>query len=258
MVQLLDAWVRAQSGEGQLISVVGDAGVGKSRLVADFLGKVASAAAVRVIRARSLSYGQEVSLWLLSDLLRSIFDIKEGHTLDDARATLKAAIPNLVHEQDTCEEAIDVLGEVLGLAPGESPLAHAGPQVRRRGLVRGLRRVLGGVVERAPTIIVLEDLHWIDPASQEVLAEVLPDVLGLRMLVIAAHRPGWVAPWSEWGWPERLALRPLSTEDATQLARAVLGGASLSSELERYVADRAAGNPFSSRRSCARCAMRGY
>ncbi len=99
-------------------------------------------------------------------------------------------------------------------------------------------------MERAPTIMVLEDLHWIDPASQEVLAEVLPDVLGLRMLVIAAHRPGWIAPWSEWGWPERLTLRPLSTEDASQLASAVLGGANLSPELERYVAERAAGNPF--------------
>jgi adenylate cyclase len=66
MVQLLDSWVRAQAGEGQIITIVGDAGVGKSRLVAEFLGKVAASSTARVVRARSLSYGQQISLWLLA------------------------------------------------------------------------------------------------------------------------------------------------------------------------------------------------
>lgn len=69
-------------------------------------------------------------------------------------------------------------------------------------------------------------------------------VRSIRTLVVAAQRPGWIAPWSEWGWPERSTLRPLGEHDAAVLAGAVLGGTRLSRELERYIAERAGGNPF--------------
>jgi adenylate cyclase len=244
MVQLLDAWVRAQAGEGQLVTVVGDAGVGKSRLFAEFLGTIAASSAARVLRARSLSYGQEISLWLVADLLRSLFGIKEQEGPDEVAAKLKGSIPALLTDPASRAEALDVLGEVLGLPIGESVVGRAGPQIRRHALIRSLRGVLGAVAERAPTVMVLEDLHWMDNASREVLTEVVADVLGLRMLVAAAQRPGWTAPWSEWGWPERITLRPLGERDAALLAGAVLGGIALGQDLERYVAERAGGNPF--------------
>lgn len=76
------------------------------------------------------------------------------------------------------------------------------------------------------------------------LTALLSDVPGLRMLILEAQRPGWSAPWSTWGWPERITLRPLAAQDAAALAGAVLGGLRLSPELEQYVADRAGGNPF--------------
>jgi len=91
---------------------------------------------------------------------------------------------------------------------------------------------------------VLEDLHWLDEASEQVLRDVLVDVPGLRLLVLVAQRPGWNPPWSEWGWVERLTLRALQEEDAALLAGSVLGGTGLSGELLHYVAERAGGNPF--------------
>ncbi|HZU13523.1 MAG TPA: adenylate/guanylate cyclase domain-containing protein [Chloroflexota bacterium] len=244
MSLLLEAWVRAQGGEGQLVAVVGDAGVGKSRLIAEALGRIAAASAVRVVRARSLSYGQEISLWLIADLLRSLFGIKEQDALPDVAATLQIAIPMLLGDAEIRAEARDVLGEVLGLPIGESAVAKAGPEARRQTLIRVLRALLGATSDRAPAVIVLEDLHWIDNASQAVLAEVLADVLGMRVLVLAAQRPGWTAPWSEWGWPERMTLRPLGDRDTAALAEAVVGGTRLASDLERHVAERAGGNPF--------------
>jgi adenylate cyclase len=246
MVQLLDAWVRVQGGEGQLVTLVGDAGVGKSRLISELLEKIGTSTVVRVIRARCLSYGQEISLWLIADLLRTLFGVREQEALDSVGIKIRAAVTGLLPSAGgaTQAEAIDVLGEVLGLPAGGSTLAQAGAHVRRQALLRSLRLILRAVAERAPTIIVLEDTHWIDTASQEVLSEILSDVPGLRMLVLAAQRPGWIAPWSEWGWTERLTLRPLGDEEAAILAGAVLGGVRLSAELERYVADRAGGNPF--------------
>src|SRR5438270_4734538 len=123
-------------------------------------------------------------------------------------------------------------------------VAHPGPQILRQALIRDLRLTLRALSERSPALLVLEDLHWIDEASAQVLTEMLSDVPGLRLLVLAAHRPGWTAPWTDWGWTERLSLRPLQDEEAALLAGAVLGGIRLSRELEQYVAERAGGNPF--------------
>jgi class 3 adenylate cyclase/tetratricopeptide (TPR) repeat protein len=246
LVQLLDAWMRAQGGEGQLLTLVGEPGVGKSRLVAETVERIASSRAIRIIRARCLSYGQEISLWLIADLLRSLSGIREQDGPEEVRVKLGGAIRSLLAGSDETSraDALDVLGEVLGLPPGESLVARAGPQIRRQALLRSVRLLLGKLSERAATILVMEDLHWIDAASQEVLKEVLSDVPGLRLLVLAAQRPGWNAPWSEWGWTERMTLRPLREEDAVILAGAVLGGMRLSPELEQYVAERAGGNPF--------------
>jgi class 3 adenylate cyclase/tetratricopeptide (TPR) repeat protein len=246
LVVLLDAWRRAQTGEGGLINVIGDAGVGKSRLLAELTDTAAPGSTARVVRARCLSYGQQIGLWLIADLLRSLVGIAEGDDLEEVRAKLTTALTALLIRSDaeTQREATDVLGEVLGLPPGNSVVAEAEPQIRRQALIRSLKLVLGALTERVPTVLVLEDVHWMDAASQDVVKEVLGDVPGLRMLVLVAQRPGWNAPWSEWGWTERITLRPLREEDATLLAGAVLGGMSLSPELEQYVAERAGGNPF--------------
>jgi len=244
MVQLLDIWNRAQGGEGGLVTVVGDAGVGKSRLLAELVGTITASSAVRVLRARSLSYGQEISLWLVGDFIRSFFGVKGQDTLMVVAAKLRGGIPPLLPTVETATAALEVLGEVLGLPRGDSAVARAGVQIRRHALTRGLGAVLGALGERAGKVVVLGDLHWTDNPGRDVLAEILADVLGLRLLVLAAQRPGWIAPWGEWGWPERLTLRPLGEQEAALLGGAVAGRVPLAGGLERHVAERAGGNPF--------------
>src|SRR5205085_267160 len=104
------------------------------------------------------------------------------------------------------------------------------------------------LTDRDPTILVLEDLHWIDAASSDVLGEVASHIPGMRVLVLVSSQPGWVAPWSEWEWPERLNLRHLDERETGLLASAVLEGRSagvqLSPALERYIRERTSGNPF--------------
>jgi adenylate cyclase len=246
VLELLDAWSRVQGGEGQVIMVIGDAGVGKSRLIAELVTRVAGSTAVRVVRGRCLSYGQGISLWLIADLLRSLFGIGETQALDETQGRLDGVLAALLTgcTEGTRAEALDVLGEVLGLPAGGSGVSRAGAQIRRQALTRSLKLVLRSVAERAPIVLVLEDLHWIDTASSEILKEILRDAPGLRMLALGAQRPGWTAPWSEWGWTERITLRPLQDNDAALLAGSVLGGMTLSRELEVYVGERAGGNPF--------------
>src|SRR5207248_10157207 len=108
LVELLDTWIRAHSGDGQLVTLVGDAGVGKSQLITELLEKIGASAAIRVLRARCLSYGQEISLWLIADLLRNFFGIGEQDAADDVRPKLSAAVTGLLAESDgeTLAEAI--------------------------------------------------------------------------------------------------------------------------------------------------------
>ena len=148
------------------------------------------------------------------------------------------------HPPQTQTEAIDVFGEALGLSSIDSAVTHAGAEIRRQALIRSLRLALASLCETAPVVVLLEDLHWIDSASEHVLRELVNDIPSLRLLALATQRPGWRAPWDELSWPERMTLRPLKEQDAGILAGAVLGGMKLSIDLERYVAERAGGNPF--------------
>ena len=244
--ELGEVWDRARTGDGQLVSIVGEPGVGKSRLIAEFVSRSAGDEDARLVQGRCLSYGQEVSLWLIADVLRSLFSIDEDDSVDTIRDCLDTNIPALLtaENDETRLEARDVVGEVLGLAPSESMVTRAGAEARHNALVRSLRLMLAALSNRGPAILVLQDLHWIDAASNAVLRQVAVDVPGLRLLVLVAQREGWTPPWSDLGWPERITLRPLPENDAAVLAVTVLGNVPLSAELEQYLVERAGGNPF--------------
>lgn len=243
---LLQAWERTTRDGGQLVMLVGEAGIGKSRLLAEISDKYAAKGRLKDLRARCLNYGQNVSLSLVADLLRALVGVGEQDEAPRIELQVAASVQSLLKEQDrdVQEAAIDVLGEVLGLAPGDSVVTNAGALARRQTLVKSLRLLLAGLGRETPVLMVLEDLHWIDAGSSEVLAALLIDVSDLPLLTIAAHRPDWTPPWHDWSWVERLTLRPLQSEDAISLAQAVTGNFSLSPELQQYMADRAGGNPF--------------
>ncbi|MGH7100164.1 MAG: adenylate/guanylate cyclase domain-containing protein, partial [Stellaceae bacterium] len=200
---VIEAWTRAQSNEGQLVTVVGDAGVGKSSLIAEAAG-IAAPADGAVYWARALSYGQDISLYLVGDLVRSMIGASDqegpesvGHRLDETIETLLAGQPD-----DVRAAAIDALREVLSLDESRSSSPVEGAQARRQVLVKSLRLVLLGLSQQEAAIVVLDDLQWIDSASAEVLSEIMTDVPALRLCVLAAHHSGWTAPWAEWTWIE--------------------------------------------------------
>lgn len=241
----LDAWEQARQGERRLVTLVAEAGAGKSRLLAEALDLMQASEAVRVVRGRCLSYTEGTSFWLLAGLLRSLCGLREQDSAPDIRAHLRRTIDRLLDQEDqtTRAEALDVLGEVLGLEAGISIIAQADARIRRQVLLRSLRLVFAAQCAREPTIVTLEDLHWVDAASRDVLIEVLEAADGPGFLVIAAHRPEWEGPWQEWPWASALQLPPLEEQDVQRLARSMLDVA-LAPVLERKVLERAGGNPF--------------
>src|SRR5947209_6691397 len=246
LAQLDELWQRARAGNGALVTLVGDAGTGKSRLVAEALERMGCGDDGHIVRGRCLSYSVGVSLSLVADVLRALFAVHDQQDGTSVRRGLERTLFSLLapHGKEVAQPATDVLGTALGLAPGDSPIAQASPQIRRRATVRSLRLVLETLTAQAPALIVLEDVHWIDTASREVLEEILSDVSQRPLLVIATRRSEPAALGSPWQWRTEILLEPLAGDTAARLAQAVVGDRRLAPELERRLAERAEGNPF--------------
>jgi adenylate cyclase len=245
---LLAARERARAGEGSIVSVVADAGVGKSRLLNEALARLQGVR--RIVRGRCFSYSQAGSLSLITDLVRDVCTARATEPGADAAAVagvqmrIQRAVEDLVPASAARAEVTEILHDVLGLPIRDPNPAYNDPQVRQRALIRGLAALLAGLSARGASVIVLEDLHWLDTASEAVLAEVLPQVRRCRLLVLTTQRPEHGPAWSAQDWATRLELYPLAETEAGALARAVLGGVTLGDDLERRINDRAEGNPF--------------
>jgi adenylate cyclase len=199
-----------------------------------------------VVRGRCLSYGESMSLHLVADLLRSLCQLGESDEVERARSHVDTMVDSLLapHDDETRAAARDVLGTLLGLPPAESGVTHASPQIRRQTLVRSLQLVLSALSTFRPAVVLLEDLHWADTASLEMMEEVLRVLNDRRAIVLDTHRPGREVAWETWPQGRTVILEPLGTGEALELARAVAGGTPLDPSLEAEIIDRTGGNPF--------------
>jgi class 3 adenylate cyclase len=171
LASLMDIWRRAQTGEGRLVTLIGDAGVGKSRLLSAAVERMTLVMGTVVVRGRCASYGEGMSLHLVAALIRSMCQLHEDAAPDQIRASVRTTVDALLApwDEETRDAAADVVGTVLGLPPAPSAVAHASPQVRRQTLIRSLQLLLGALSTYRPAIVVLEDLHWIDGETQALL-----------------------------------------------------------------------------------------
>jgi class 3 adenylate cyclase/tetratricopeptide (TPR) repeat protein len=243
---LRSAWNDSLQDRGAILTVTAEPGVGKSRLLAEITQRINRTPGVRILRGRCLSYSEHLNLWLVADLVRHSFNIPERDPLDRVETQVKAHIALRLEGQETeaLEIAADVIGEVLGLPRTGSSVGSADPQVRRQALVQTLRLLLRSACTQGPLLMVLEDLHWLDAASRDVLAEVFATVRQLPALILITRRNEGQNPWSEWPWVRQMALDPLDEQSAINLATAVVGGRPLAPELQRDVLERSGGNPF--------------
>jgi predicted ATPase len=247
--ELTELWKLATSGEGSLVTILGEAGIGKSRLAAE-LQEAVSRERARTLFAKCLSYRQAESYWLVAELIRNAAGVLDGDSGYDVSAKLASFLSGIGNDtgSSTYAESLDVLSEALGGEPTESAVSSAGPEVRNQALVRAVRRSFRGLSSKGPTLLILEDLQWIDQASDSILDDILSDIPGLPVLVVVTHRPGWNAPWSDRSWSERISLRTLRPTEGRDLARTWIGG-ELSHELSEYILARSRGNPFTSANS---------
>jgi class 3 adenylate cyclase/tetratricopeptide (TPR) repeat protein len=220
-------------GEGgvRLVHILGEAGVGKSRLVREFRGQVE--ARFEQATARCASFEVDTPYALLARVLRALLRIAPGVSEAAARESIERLLETIDARADPLN--IELVLDVLGY--GE--MSSLDPQSKQRVLVGLMRRLLRRHTEAQPLLLVLEDLHWTDAASTAVLTELLRDAHPGACLVVVTSRPGWSTPWSS----EVIGLASLPAEGARSLVELAFGQP-VSQELSQTVLDRTGGNPF--------------
>jgi class 3 adenylate cyclase/tetratricopeptide (TPR) repeat protein len=212
----------------EFVSVLGDAGVGKSRLVAELAERYKDRATLLV--GRCLSYGRGITYWALTEMIRRAVGIQEDDSTERRRAKLVQAVA-----QDPDGEAIARhLAQLLGLDPADEPGEQSAWAVRR---------LLEITAARGPVIVVFDDLQWGEPALTELLLQLTDQVQGPVLIVCMArfdlleHQPEWEA-----ACPTTIALPPLSTADSEALLAELAG--ELPGTLGSRLVELAAGNPL--------------
>jgi class 3 adenylate cyclase/tetratricopeptide (TPR) repeat protein len=227
---LRDAWENTVAdGRTRRRVVVGAAGVGKSRLLAEFLtGSVAGAV---VLRGRCLAYGEGVTFWPVREMLAAAAGWTEDDTAPQAIGKLTDLMPGLPDAPSIAES----VGQLLGLADGTASL---------RDHFRALARLLEELARWAPLVVVVDDLHWAEPTLLDLLDHVAGAVTA-PVMVLGGARPELFDAFPDWADPaERLVLDPLADAEAAELLDALLAPAVAPEGIRAHVLAAAEGNPF--------------
>ena len=236
---LLDAFARARAGRGEVVLISGDAGIGKSRLLLEFRRQIGDDGIWH--EGHCVSFGRTMTLHPVIDLVRRQFRIDEGD--DDGAVTAKLG-RGLADIDPQLASALPYLCALLSVDPGDAEVRAMSPAQRRAETFEALRRVLACAAGAKPQVLVIEDLHWMDEASEQFLAALVDTVPAIPALLVFTHRPGYAAPFGDRSYVTRIVPAALSADDTARVAAAVLAAESLPDDLRRLIAAKADGNPF--------------
>jgi tetratricopeptide (TPR) repeat protein len=237
---LLERVRQIEGGHGHVVGVVGEPGIGKSRLSLELRGRLQDLG-VPCLEGRCLSRGAAVPYLPMTDLLRHAWAIDEADRPEHQAAAVRSRLATLGLDPD--HEAPYLL-RVLGLEAGTEPLAALSPEGLKLGTFDALRRVLLAAARGTRLALLLEDLHWTDRSSEEFLLSLVDALPGAPILLVVTARPGYRPPWMDRSWASQLALPRLSTPDSVRLVQSVLRDRVADESTTRRLAAHGEGNPF--------------
>jgi tetratricopeptide (TPR) repeat protein len=231
---------QVENGQGQAIGIVGEPGIGKSRLLAEFHQQLA-AESVTWVEGRCLSYGTSIPYLLVIDLLRSHCGIVETDTPDAIAEKVRSSLFELGLDPD---QDGPVLLHLLGIEDVAGSPALSNPEAVKAKIFEVFRRLSIRRSRRRPLVLVLEDLHWVDKASEELLGILAEDVSGAPIFLLAAYRPGYQPPWLDKSYAGQIPLNPLTRDDSLRVVRSVVDTERVVDQVTEEIVAKADGNPF--------------
>jgi class 3 adenylate cyclase/tetratricopeptide (TPR) repeat protein len=238
LAHLREALERARQGRGEVVGIVGEAGVGKSRILYEFRRHLGPDALY--LEGRCISYGQTIPLLPVVELLKRGFRIAEGDR-DDA---IRDKVDRGLHTLGADPRSTPFLLSLLGVQTDDPAIRGLAAEARRRYTFEALRALTIAGSARRPIVFAVEDLHWIDPASQDFLRYLAENSTRASVLILVTHRPGYSAPWADRSYYSQIALTPLSEGESERVVESVLGIQSLPAAVKALVCQKAEGNPF--------------
>jgi len=240
LVAMQQTLEQASAGHGQVVALVGEAGVGKSRLVYECVHSHRTQG-WRVLESASVSYGKATPYFPVIDLLRRYGHVDDG---DDLR-TIRAKVTGQVLTLDAAlQDTVPALLALLDALPEDSPFLQLDPPQRRQRTFEACKRVLLRESQVQPLLLVFEDLHWIDTETQALLDSLVESLPTARLLFLVNYRPEYQHGWGSKTYYTQLRLDPLPPVSADAFLYALLGDDPSLAPLKQLLIERTGGNPF--------------
>ena len=242
MVELADAVNNLYQGKGRIFSISGDAGTGKSRLVEEFKATL-DLRKIQWLEGHAYAYTQNIPYFLIIDLLNRVFRIKEDDPVDSVKERLESGIKNIVNNH---KDVIPYVGGLYSLSHPEAE--EVSPEFWKSRLQEAISAILTALAKRSPTVFFLEDLHWADPSSVELLRRACTEIRQ-PAIVLCVYRPIFSLFKSHQvisigNLYNEMRLEDLSRSESQEMVQSLLRTQKVPSELQRFIQEKMDGNPF--------------
>jgi class 3 adenylate cyclase/tetratricopeptide (TPR) repeat protein len=228
------------AGHGQVVGIAGEPGIGKSRFLYEFRHQVRHQS-FTYLAGRCVSYGQATPYLPLLDLLRQACGLAErdapGHTAIKVGQYLRA----IGMESEAC---VPYILRLLGIIDGTEHLPSLSPQALRARIFETLIQMQLHASHQRPLLLEVEDVHWIDPTSEEWLVALIERLAGRSILLLLSYRSGYQPAWMGKSYATQLALQRLTADESRRIVRAILSPGSVPDGLVQAVVAKGQGNPF--------------
>ena len=237
---LLRRWSKAKTGEGQVVLLSGEAGIGKSRLTAAMLERLASEPHTRLRYFCSPQHTDSALYPIIGQMERAA-----GLTHDDKPNARLDKLDVMLARTSTSTQDAALFAEMLSLAiDGRYPALELAPQQRRQRTLEALTGQLAGLASQQPVLMIFEDVHWIDPTSLEALNRTVDRIKTLPALLIVTFRPEFNAPWPERSHVTSVTLNRLGKREAAAIIARLVGNKELPADVMAEIVERTDGIPL--------------
>jgi class 3 adenylate cyclase/tetratricopeptide (TPR) repeat protein len=231
---------RAGEGSGQVVAVMGEAGVGKSRLFYEFVRSHRTQNWL-VLESSSVSYGKATNYLPVIELLKAYFDVGDR---DDTRTVRERVTGKLMTLDDTLRPTLPAFLDLLDVPVEDEQWRAVDPSQRHQRTQDAVRALLLRESRIQPLVLVFEDLHWIDSETQTILDSLVESLPTAQLLLLVNYRPEFQDRWGNKSYYARLRIDPLQKESAEALLSALLGDAAGLEPLKKILIEHTDGNPF--------------